>query len=108
MGKLLTVIATLVLLPTSVLAGPECRCLYQGKEFEQGALVCIHVDGRTRLARCEMLLNNSSWTFLSPGCPTAEMTPIARPLSLRGPRQGSEPGSSDHADVASDSARRTS
>ena len=56
-------------------AGHECQCLYQGKKFEQGEYVCIKVDGATRLARCDMLLNNSSWTFLKGGCPSALLSP---------------------------------
>ena len=56
----------------------KCQCLYQGKKFEQGAFVCIRVDGATRLARCDMLLNNSSWTFVKSGCPTALISPMPR------------------------------
>ena len=83
MGKRLAALAALaaLLLPATASAGPECRCLYQGKEFEHGALVCIRVGGRTQLARCDMALNNSSWTFLQPGCPTALMTPLPRPAA---------------------------
>lgn len=81
---------TTVALATSVLPalagenGMACRCLYQGKYFEQGDTVCIRVDGRSRLARCDMALNNTSWTFLAgkEGCPTALMSPLqARPVS---------------------------
>ncbi len=58
--------------------GIECRCLYQGKYFDQGDTVCIRVDGRSRMVRCDMMLNNSSWTFLPSknGCPTALMSPL--------------------------------
>ncbi len=58
--------------------GMECRCRYQGKYFQQGDTVCIRVDGHSRLARCDMNLNNSSWTFLPAknGCPTALMSPL--------------------------------
>lgn len=60
------------LAPGGALAdGHKCQCLYQGKKFEQGEYVCIKVDGATRLARCDMLLNNSSWTFVKGGCPNA-------------------------------------
>src|SRR5262245_25984993 len=66
------------LAPEGALAdGHKCQCLYQGKKFEQGEYVCIKVDGATRLARCDMLLNNSSWTFLKGGCPNALFSPAA-------------------------------
>jgi hypothetical protein len=68
-------------LATMLLAFPEPasagrHCLYQGKIFRQGDVTCIRVDGKTRLARCEMLLNNATWNFFQDGCPTALMTPI--------------------------------
>ena len=63
-------------LPALAAGGFECRCLYQGKFFSQGETVCIRVDGRAKLARCDMMLNNSSWTFLKSGCPSAMMTPV--------------------------------
>ena len=74
------------LAPGGAFAEHKCQCLYQGKKFEQGEFVCIRVDGATRLARCDMLLNNSSWTFLKGGCPTARLAPAPAtmtPVSLR-------------------------
>jgi len=68
--------ALTALAPAGALAEHKCQCLYQGKRFEQGQLVCIKVDGAARLARCDMSLNNSSWTFVSNGCPTALVTPL--------------------------------
>ena len=76
MGKLVLALLFLSALASPALAGQECRCRYLGREFEHGALVCITLDGRSKLARCDMLLNNSSWTFLRDGCPTAEATPL--------------------------------
>ena len=72
--------------PALAAEGSGCRCLYQGKSFDQGELVCIHVGGKTRLARCGMLLNNSSWQFVQNGCPSALMTvlPPGRLAGLAG------------------------
>jgi hypothetical protein len=64
-------------------AGRHCR--YEGRIFNQGDLVCISLDGRTRLARCEMMLNNASWNFLQDGCPTAVLTPRPRARPSGGP-----------------------
>ncbi len=70
--------AATVLAPLGASAEHRCQCLYQGRRFDLGQLVCIRVDGATRLARCDMQLNNSSWTFLSSGCPTAALfTPLS-------------------------------
>jgi hypothetical protein len=79
MGKrcdlaLLGFVTVSLVFPAPAFAGRHC--LYQGKIFRQGDVTCIRVDGRTRLARCEMLLNNATWNFFQDGCPTALMTPI--------------------------------
>jgi uncharacterized membrane protein len=85
LASLLVVLA--VLAPAGASAEHKCQCLYHGKKFEQGELVCLRVDGATRLARCDMLLNNSSWTFVQTGCPTALLMPVPaaappRPLKV--------------------------
>jgi hypothetical protein len=73
----LLVVLTFILMPNPVAAaGANCRCLYQGKYFDHGDTVCIRVDGRTKLARCDMVLNNSSWKFVQDGCPSASATPL--------------------------------
>jgi hypothetical protein len=81
LGTALTLLA-LSSLPSFAENGIACRCLYQGRYFEQGETVCIRVNGRDRLARCDMELNNSSWTFLQNGCPSARMSP-APPKPVR-------------------------
>jgi hypothetical protein len=90
--RLLTAFAALAVSAGPLLAenGFDCRCIYKGHYFEQGETVCIRAYGTERMARCDMLLNNSSWTFLAGDCPQARATPIppdslallkARPIS---------------------------
>ena len=66
--RLLIIFAALAALTAPAFAGMngiDCRCIYKGKYFEQGDTVCIRVDGKSRMARCDMALNNTSWTFIS-------------------------------------------
>jgi hypothetical protein len=49
-------------------ADPNCTCRYAGQNYALGEYACI----RGRLARCEMVLNNTAWTFISEGCPQVE------------------------------------
>ena len=50
-------------------ADPNCTCRFQGQKYALGEYACI----RGRLARCEMVLNNTAWTFVSEGCPQVEL-----------------------------------
>jgi len=58
-------------------ADPNCRCRYDGRYFSLGDKVCIKVNGRTKMARCDMFLNNTSWTFLGDSCPLSENAPYS-------------------------------
>ncbi|MBL0375421.1 hypothetical protein JJB09_25765 [Rhizobium sp. KVB221] len=51
----------------------NCRCRNRGVMFELGQLSCLHVDGTSYLARCEMKLNVSSWTKIQDECPITQM-----------------------------------
>jgi len=52
-----------------------CSCRYQGEKYGLGTVVCLSTPSGQRLARCEMMLNNTSWKFLSDGCPLTLQTP---------------------------------
>ena len=52
----------------------NCQCRNRGTMFELGETSCLHVDGGSYLARCEMKLNVSSWTKGEDGCPVTENT----------------------------------
>lgn len=54
----------------------DCYCTDQtGGRVEMGEVICLHVDGRAFLARCEMSLNNPMWRDLKTGCLSSEVSP---------------------------------
>jgi hypothetical protein len=58
-------------------AEADCRCRgSDGTLFQQGEIACIKTTRGTRLARCEMFLNNSTWTVVRDDCPTASATSL--------------------------------
>jgi hypothetical protein len=66
---------------TAILAGAaitpasaDCTCRGRGGiEAFLGETVCLPTSSGTRLARCEMVLNNPSWKFLDKPCPQASL-----------------------------------
>jgi hypothetical protein len=61
-------LASALICAFAVPALAECRCLYRGGEAKQGETACITTANGPSLARCEMVLNNSSWTVLNTPC----------------------------------------
>lgn len=55
------------------LANADCTCRAPGLVAHHGQTVCLRTPDGLRLARCEMVLNNSSWTFLPEACPQASL-----------------------------------
>ena len=50
----------------------NCSCVANGQRVELGELFCIRTaSGKQFLARCERVLNNTSWKRLQEGCPSA-------------------------------------
>ena len=70
LGMLLSGVAV-ALIPAFAYAH-NCKCRNRGVMFELGETSCLHVDGGSYLARCEMKLNVSSWTRIEDGCPVTE------------------------------------
>lgn len=60
-------------------AGAECTCRAPGHIAHHGETICLKTPAGPRLARCEMVLNNASWTILPDACPEAS---LARPFEL--------------------------
>jgi hypothetical protein len=63
---------TAIVSPANAADGINCSCVANGQRIELGRLFCIKTaSGKQFLARCERVLNNTSWTRLQDGCPTA-------------------------------------
>ncbi|MEX3009216.1 hypothetical protein [Hoeflea sp. TYP-13] len=59
---------------TPAIAGEteNCNCVANGQRVALGKLFCIKTaSGKQFLARCERVLNNTSWKRLQDGCPSA-------------------------------------
>ncbi len=52
-------------------AGENCTCRYEGNDIAEGNTVCMITSQGKKLARCERILNNTSWKFLGEGCPVS-------------------------------------
>jgi hypothetical protein len=51
-------------------------CVNAGHEYKVGDYACIAAcHGKRRYARCDMIAEKTSWTFISDVCPTAHLTP---------------------------------
>ncbi len=72
-------VAALALAATPAFADPEC--LANGKSFQIGQVACLTLSGRSHLARCDMVLNNTSWAKIRDDCPGTTLTPPATPIS---------------------------
>ncbi|PBC11954.1 hypothetical protein [Mesorhizobium sp. WSM3859] len=67
--------------PTPSLAAPTC--LANGKSFNVSQTACLTVAGESHLARCDMVLNNTSWTRIKDECPGE--APKPHPTSISTP-----------------------
>jgi len=77
------------LVPASM-AAADCTCRGRdGLAFQLGEMVCLNTASGPRLARCEMVLNNSSWKVTGESCPTARATPIPKTFSALSATAGS-------------------
>lgn len=69
--------------PAAALADQEC--LANGKSYQLGQVACLTVSDQSHMARCDLVLNNTSWTKIDDTCPDNTMkshlhvTPISVP-----------------------------
>jgi len=68
---------------TPAFAAPEC--LANGKSFQVGQVACLTLAGQSHLARCEMVLNNTSWTKVQDDCPENTMAPHLHTTPISAP-----------------------
>lgn len=54
-------------------AGENCTCRGNGRDIPEGQTVCLKTASGMKLARCERVLNNTSWKILDTDCPTAAL-----------------------------------
>ncbi len=65
-----SIVFTLVLLLSSP-AMAICTCIYKGGTVKEGETACIWTAEGNTLARCEKVLNMTSWKQLGEDCPGA-------------------------------------
>ncbi len=56
-------------------AGVKCKCRFNGGYIEEGQTACLKTPSGASLARCEKVLNNTSWKILNEPCPYASIVP---------------------------------
>jgi hypothetical protein len=56
-------------------ASADCKCMANGRVIHHDEIACIRLPSGPQLARCGMVLNNSSWIKLQDGCPLASAQP---------------------------------
>lgn len=55
------------------LSAPDCTCRGNGQNIPEGQTVCLKTASGNKLARCERVLNNTSWKMLGEECPVAQL-----------------------------------
>lgn len=59
----------------------ECYCTDRnGDRVELGQMICLHVDGKSFMAQCQMSLNNPMWRKISDGCLSSSLRQMPQPV----------------------------
>ena len=67
---------TVSAIPTTAEAGAKCHCRSSvGERIQVGNYTCIKTNEGLKEARCEYVLNNTSWKFTGKGCPFTHYQP---------------------------------
>ena len=64
----------------------DCYCTDKtGSRVELGEMTCLHVDGKTFMAQCQMALNVPIWRKISDGCVSSSLPQRRQPTLHTGP-----------------------
>jgi hypothetical protein len=70
----------------------DCICLGNGQSYGLGETACLKTPSGTRPARCDKVLNNTSWTFVGESCDVSG-TPVRAPVAtICDPEHETTPG----------------
>jgi hypothetical protein len=65
-------------------AGENCTCRgNNGQDVPEGKTVCMKTASGMKMARCERVLNNTSWKMLEESCPVAR-SPLSTDAAIAG------------------------
>ncbi len=70
---------------SSAFAGAKCKCRFNGGYIDEGQTACLKTPKGLSLARCEKVLNNTSWKTLNLPCPVASLSPSEKRFELLTP-----------------------
>jgi hypothetical protein len=82
--------ALMLMVCLATAAQADCTCIYTGGTVKEGETACILTAKGKGLARCEKVLNNTSWTVLDEPCDREQSAiplnsaPTSGPSPLRG------------------------
>ena len=79
--------ATALVAAAPALAAPVC--LANGQSFQIGQTACLMLAGKSELARCDVVLNNTSWTKIQNDCSLSKSAPQLDEKPLVEPAQPS-------------------
>lgn len=50
-----------------------CRCRFAGRDYRLGEAVCMNTHLGTVIARCDLMLNNTSWIPTETPCEVSQL-----------------------------------
>jgi hypothetical protein len=84
MRSILIAAAAILVGVASSSASADCTCRARDSiRALLGETVCIPTSNGPRLARCDQVLNNTSWTFLEAPCPQAMLDRLTNTQTAR-------------------------